>query len=554
MKITNILTVLAGICVMSVGCRNEIQPAHLEELQISQSYIAIPAVGGSKTVMVKATDSWTFDIPVVIDGEPYLDDVKGIVTPKLQVSVLDTKPNKWFEISPISGKAGATAVTFIADKTVESHISNIVVKVGDKTQNIVVAQIGSAVEVPVISVREAEAAVGSIVRIKGTCTNISSTAYGNWYLKDENGDTMYIYGTVDASGSYNWNALNIAVGDVVTVQGPSTFYNGTYELVDASVINVQKSLILSENSRNTVGKMAGSLNVKLQIAEGYERLTYDSQCEWLSIDGLTADGNDFTFTISVRENPYDVSRTGSVVFLAAKGKDVTEFPIEIMQLGSTPVKGNIGTISDIVASGTSESKACFDVILEDAVVTYVNGSNIFIEDSAESGIDPDKRRGLLIYDSDCKLIAGDHVSGRVYGYGCSYNNLPEVTAFNSELALVNKKEVPVPVALTVKELIDNYSLYLSRYVTVSGTLSKDVNVKFPAITSAGELTDGENVIAFKPQSSGKFNGKKIYFYSQVGKNAEVELTTNPGIDGTAVSLNFWDPKQLVVKKSGDALP
>ena len=160
MKITNILTVLAGICVMSVGCRNEIQPAHLEELQISQTYIAIPAVGGSKTVMVKATDSWTFDIPVVIDGEPYLDDVKGIVTPKLQVSVLDTKPNKWFEIRPISGKAGATAVTFIADKTVESHISNIVVKVGDKTQNIVVAQIGSAVEVPVISVREAEAAVG----------------------------------------------------------------------------------------------------------------------------------------------------------------------------------------------------------------------------------------------------------------------------------------------------------------------------------------------------------------------------------------------------------
>lgn len=547
MKIQNILTALATVCALAIGCTKENQPAQLAELQISQSYITIPSVGGSATVMVNATDAWTLDIPTTIDGEKYLDDEKGVVTPKIEVSVLDTKANNWVEISPRSGSAGSSTITFTANQAEESHISNLAIKVGDKIQNIVVAQTAGAVDVPVISVKEAEAAVGSTVRIKGTCTTISNTTYGNWYLKDENGDIMYIYGTVDASGSYNWSALNIAVGDVVTVQGPCSLYNGTYELVDASVIKLQKALILSEDGSKTVGKMAGSVDVKLKMADGYESLTYESQSDWLNIDGFTSKGNEFTFTVSAQENPNDVTRSGSVVFLATKGKDKTEFPVQIKQLGSMPVEGNIGTISDAVAPGTSKAKASFDVILEDAVVTYVNGSNFFIEDSEESGVESNRRRGLLIYDSNCKLVVGDHVSGRVYGEGYSYNKLPEASSFNYELAKVTKGDAPKPTVLTVQNLFDNYDLYLSRYVTVRGTLSKDVDIKYSKVGNNGEITDGTTKIAFYAQSSGKFNNNKIYFYAQAKEGATVEFTTNPGLYNSTKQLNFWNAEQLVVK-------
>ena len=41
----------------------------------------------------------------------------------------------------------------------------------------------------------------------------------------------------------NFLSLGIEVGDIVTVEGPKTTYNGTVELVNVTVINIEKSLI-----------------------------------------------------------------------------------------------------------------------------------------------------------------------------------------------------------------------------------------------------------------------------------------------------------------------
>ena len=36
-------------------------------------------------------------------------------------------------------------------------------------------------------------------QVKGVCTSIANTTYGNWYLKDDTGE-IYIYGTLDKNG------------------------------------------------------------------------------------------------------------------------------------------------------------------------------------------------------------------------------------------------------------------------------------------------------------------------------------------------------------------
>ena len=81
---------------------------------------------------------------------------------------------------------------------------------------------------------------GTIFQVKGKCTNILNTTYGNWDLEDETG-TIRIYGTLDAEGkTKNFLSLGIEVGDIVTVQGPRKDFNGTIELVDVTVINIEK--------------------------------------------------------------------------------------------------------------------------------------------------------------------------------------------------------------------------------------------------------------------------------------------------------------------------
>ena len=83
---------------------------------------------------------------------------------------------------------------------------------------------------------------GTTFRVKGECTKIANTTYGNWYLKDATGE-IYIYGTLDAEGkTKNFSSLGIEVGDIVTVEGPKTTYKETtVELVDVTVISIEKA-------------------------------------------------------------------------------------------------------------------------------------------------------------------------------------------------------------------------------------------------------------------------------------------------------------------------
>ena len=100
----------------------------------------------------------------------------------------------------------------------------------------------------------------------------SNTTYGNWYLNDGTGE-IYIYGTVDATGAYNWASFNIAVGDEVTVQGPKVTYGGVIELVDVSVLKVKKALLALEQDVFNVGSAASTITInatvkgKLQLRE-----------------------------------------------------------------------------------------------------------------------------------------------------------------------------------------------------------------------------------------------------------------------------------------------
>ena len=217
MKLKYIFASIVATLAVAVSCEKEADH-YLSEIQVYKSYVSLgtTAAVNSADITVTATESWYVAI--------------------------DENTAKWLTVSPTMGGAGVSTLTFSAPAG-EGNTATIQIKAGEKTQYINVIQ-GKVVITEATVAQIMAGSDGKSFKVTGICTKIANTNYGNWYLKDSSTDEeLYIYGTVDATGKYNWPSFGIEVGDEVTVQGPKTTYNGTVELVDVSVVKVNKSLI-----------------------------------------------------------------------------------------------------------------------------------------------------------------------------------------------------------------------------------------------------------------------------------------------------------------------
>ena len=179
---------MAVVASVLTSCSDDNDPTYLDEVRVSSSYVALPANGGSVTIDVNAVSDWSIsDIP------------------------------SWLTISPASGGAGVTQVTFTADKASATNEATVHLVCAEKTQNINVLQQTEKADLPISTCKEVIAGPDSkTYRVQGVCTSIANTTYGNWYLTDETGQ-VYIYGTLDAKGgTKNFLSLGIEEGDIVT--------------------------------------------------------------------------------------------------------------------------------------------------------------------------------------------------------------------------------------------------------------------------------------------------------------------------------------------------
>ena len=299
MKIKNILVSLVAVLALAAGC-NQIEPDHfLSEVKVSSSYVAITMDGGSTSIDVEAVEGWT------ITGAP-----------------------SWLTVSPASGSAGSSKVTFSAAKTLDGRTAEVVLTCGSKTQNINVIQ-GLAVVSPATCAEVIAGPDSKTFMVTGTVTAIANEQYGNWYLADKTG-SIYIYGTVNASGAYpkdsgGWgkSPFDFSVGDEVTVQGPKTTYNGTVELVDVTIIKVNKSLIKVESvdPETKMFPLEGG-DMKVTLSNKGTGLYVDipeTAKSWLSISSIA--GNVVTLTAAPNEGG---DRDTKLVFKTKQsGKDYT---------------------------------------------------------------------------------------------------------------------------------------------------------------------------------------------------------------------------------------
>lgn len=457
MKLKYIIpSLMAVVAAVFTSCSEDNDPIYLDNLRVSTSYVSISKDGGSTKVILNATDSWHFD-KVIAKTETNAAGEK--------VTNYYETPD-WLTVSPLSGQAGEDIeLTFSADAAA-GRTTTLKLVSGGKTQEINVIQ-GIAEVTPATCAEVIAGADAKTYLVTGVCTAIANTNYGNWYINDGTGE-VYIYGTVDGSGKYNWSSFGIEVGDEVTVQGPKTTYNGTVELVDVSVVRVNKSLIkvdsLSSNDPLPLegGEVTAAVTCK---GDGIAVEIPQDAKDWLFISATTA--KSVTFRALPNEGG---DRSTVVTFKTYSGKKEYTSQATISQKGAILEV----PISEFLAAEVGDTQFRMTGVITELYASDKQGKSFYIMDYSGK---------TLVYRAEGFIEAGAKVGDvvTVVGKRGAYKDSPQMVSGTFEELKYAVTEVSIADFLAKA---DDKNVYYM----VSGTIDEIANDTYGILY----ITDGTN--------------------------------------------------------------
>ena len=434
---------LAVVAAVFTACSDDNDPTYFDEIRVSQSYVSINTNGGSTSIDIKANGSWTVsEVP------------------------------EWLTVSPASGTGNGT-ITFSADAG-EGRTAEVLITCEGKTQRINIIQ-GIAT---VSNATCAEVLAGpdsKTYRVTGTVTKIVNTTYGNWYLNDGTGE-VYIYGTLDSKGgTKNFLSWGLEVGDQVTVEGPKTTYNGTVELVDVTVVKIEKSLIKCDSL--TVNGVKSD-ELPLEGGEIVAHLTckgtgvaVDIPADaksWLGVVASTV-GENPTVTFRAMPNAGG-DRSTTVHFNTTDGSKNYSAEATISQKGAIVEC----TIEDFLDAEVSTSQYRITGVITELYESDKQGKSFYVQDYSGK---------VLVYRAEGFIEAGAKVGDivTVVGQRGAYKDTPQMVSGTFENLKYAVTEVSVAEFLA-KE--DNKNVYYM----VTGTIDEIANTTYGNLY----ITDGTN--------------------------------------------------------------
>ena len=173
---------------------------------------------------------------------------------------------------------------------------------------------------------------------------------------------------------------------------------------------------------------------------------------------------------------------------------------------------------------TGTTPVDFKVQLNNAIITYVDGDNAYMQDA---------NAGILIYLSDHGLTAGRSYTGVASGTATIYKGLREITSIDWGTITPVDATIPTAMEVTVADLQDNYDAFESMYVCV-----KDANV--------ASALSGKNASISQVVDEDK---KEYAVYDKNGslgstalssKTAIVSVYGFPGVFNTTYQLNVYN--------------
>lgn len=178
-----------------------------------------------------------------------------------------------------------------------------------------------------------------------------------------------------------------------------------------------------------------------------------------------------------------------------------------------------------LAALKAAARGTYILTLTNAVVTYVNGNNAFIEDATG---------GALIYFASHGYSAGDCLNGDYQVVTTDYQGKFEITAMEPQAGAATTTAAIPLTTLTITQLNADFAAYESRRIKIEG-----VNVTDALTTSDrnGQISDGVNTVAL-------YAG--VASTVAVDLNANIDIIGYPGFHNTDEQLTVWANEDITV--------
>lgn len=275
-----------------------------------------------------------------------------------------------------------------------------------------------------------------------------------------------ISGTLDASGAEkNFLSLGIEVGDIVTVEGPKTTYGKTPELINVTVINIEKSLIKVDSLSTEKLPKEGGEFIAYLTCKG-DDVSVDASAEWLSVKSIKTSGTNAEVTFKVAANEGG-ARDSELTFVTTKSGMTYTYTSAITQEGA--IQQVTCAQFNAQADGSAEYK------IHGIITSIVNTKfgNLYIND----GTGEVYVYGITDWNAD-NFKVGDEVN--LQSVKTSHNGAPQM----KNAVVLSQVAHEVKTAAELQELADDKNtLYL---VTGEVFEMTGENIKFD-LTSYGNF-------------------------------------------------------------------
>ena len=530
MKLRYLFSMILASALMLVSCVDEMGTDSFDNIKLDKTMLVISENGGTVELKVNATEAWAFDTTYTQDVWPNV--IKYDTNKDTGVKTLKSCDASWLSVDRMAGEAGETVLKFSADIAAGGRELELCIKAGVNSQFIKVRQ--GSLEASAATCAEVIAGPdGKTYRVKGVCTSIANTQYGNWYLNDGTGE-VYVYGTLDKDGkTKNYASWGMEVGDVVEVEGPKLTYGTTIELVDVTVIKIEKSLLKIMTEETKYPKEGGEFEVKVAFkGDGAYPVVDEKSKDWISLIGIKTYSGTPT---KIEPNPADTAivtfaltafpekaapRKGVITFTSASGKNKTEMAYNVVQKGdipdATPVKDATKVGEGLYVEGTVVALCSKGYLLQD-----------------ETGV-------ILIYhpeeDYKCTFVVGDKVGVAASALGAFNFSAQISTTYGADASNIYFEE---KLSDTPVEVKPTYVKYDGTKVTeVVNALKAAVNPADKSKTVAVKI-EAVNVVG-KLAVSGTYYNVEIPGTEYVGSlYYPLESLKLADFDGKAVSLEGY---------------
>ena len=170
--------------------------------------------------------------------------------------------------------------------------------------------------------------------LTGKITNVANTTYGNFDLTDDTG-SVYVYGllTPDGAAQKQWAAAGLKKGDIITLKGKYSVYNGSPQIKNAVYVS-HKGIQLDKESLEFAAE-GGSLDITATLVNATDAIS-------VSVDNshyTVALKSGTTYTVTAPANETEEVIYANLTFTAGELSAVVSLSQEAKQVEGEVVGG-----------------------------------------------------------------------------------------------------------------------------------------------------------------------------------------------------------------------